>query len=341
MTTIKDVARLAGLSVTTVSRALNGHGDVAESTRARIHEAARALDYHPNVLARGLQGRLTNTIGLVIPLVLHRSYDAFWLEFIGGVAAECTRRGVDLLVASSDTHDEVGHSVQNLARGRRIDGLLVCDVRRSDPRISYLQRRKLPFVAFGRTAGPLDYAFIDVDGTAGVVQAVQHLLALGHRRIAYLGLDPAFGISHHRFAGYQQALGSAGLPYDPALVLHNLTETSVAAELSVLLALPDAPTALFAAADFLALAALKAARLAGLALPDDLSVAVFDDSLLVQHADPPLTAISQPTGRLGEEAAALLLDRVANPGLPLVQRLVVPTLVARASTAAPRLQYAR
>lgn len=336
MATIKDVARQTGLSVTTVSRALNGYDDVAETTRARVRAAARALEYHPNVMARGLQKNHTNTIGLVIPLVIHRSYDAFWLEFIGGVAATCAGRGVDLLVATGDTHDDPGAGFQRLIHGRRIDGLLVCDIRQDDPRISFLQKRTLPFVAFGRTIDQHDYAYLDVDSTAGTIQAIEHLIRLGHRRIAYLGVDPAFSFSHFRYAGYRQALAAAGLVDDPELVRHGLTEASTPDTTKCLLALPHPPTAIFCAADFVALAALKTIHAEGLSVPGDVSLATFDDSLLVQHANPPLTAVSQPNRRLGEEAAALLLDRIANRALPLVQRLVVPALVTRASTAPPR-----
>src|SRR5438128_6110254 len=140
MATIKDVARRVGLSVTTVSRALNNYDDVAEATRVRVQEAARALDYHPNQVARSLQGSHTNTVALVIPLTLHRSYDAFWLDFIGGMAATCGQRGMDLLVSTADVHDEVGQGFQRLVRGHRVDGLVVCDVRQADPRIAYLQK---------------------------------------------------------------------------------------------------------------------------------------------------------------------------------------------------------
>jgi LacI family transcriptional regulator len=335
MATIKDVARAVGLSITTVSRALNGYDDVAETTRARILEAARALDYHPNAVARSLQGNRANAIGLVFPLVLHRSYDTFWLEFIGGMAATCSARGVDLLVSATDGRSEVGQGFKRLARGRRVDGLVICDVLRHDPRITYLRERTIPFVAFGRTAEPEGYSFIDVDGQAGVQQAIGHLLDLGHRRIAYLGLDLDFGFSYHRFRGYRSALRTAGLPCEQALVYHGLTEADVPAVIDALLALQPPPTALFAAADFLALAAMKAVRAAGLEIPTDLSLAVFDDSPLVQHAEPPLTAVSQPNRRLGEETAALLLDRLTNPTAPPVQHLITPTLIVRQSTIAP------
>jgi len=335
MATIKDVAREVGLSVTTVSRALNNYDDVAEATRRRVQAVADRLDYHPNAVARSLQGCRANTVGLVIPSILHRSYDAFWSEFIGGVAGACAGRGVDLLVAATGAGEAPDDALRRLARGGRVDGLLLCDIRDEDERIAYLQEQGLPFVAFGRTVGPHTYSYVDVDGTLGVARAIEHLILLGHRRIAYLGLDPRFGFSHARFDGYRAALARAGLACDEALVRHDLSEGSVPVALAALLALPEPPTAVVAAADVLALAALRAARAAGLAVPDDLSLVAFDDSLLVQHADPPLTAIGQPNHLLGEQAASLLLDRAADPSLPPVQRLVAPTLVVRKSTAPP------
>jgi DNA-binding LacI/PurR family transcriptional regulator len=334
MVTMKDLAREVGLSVTTVSRALNDYDDVSETTKARIREAARRLDYHPNAVARSLQNRRANAIGLVIPRVLHRTYDAFWLEFIGGAAEACVARGVDLLMVATD--DQASQGFQRVARGRRVDGLILCDVRRMDPRVAYLKNHGLPFVSFGRTIDDTNFSYIDVDGAAGAATAVEHLIRLGHRRIAYLGIDPDFSFSYFRLKGYQQSLEQASVPVDPALIHEGLTELTAPAVVHSLLTLPAPPTAIFASADFLGMAVVKAAREAGLEIPGDLSVCVFDDSPLVQHVDPPLTAVSQPNRRLGEEAARLLLDSLDTAGGPLVQRLVIPALVIRQSTAGVR-----
>lgn len=332
MATIKDVARQAGLSITTVSRALNDYDDVSEATRARVRAVARTLDYHPNATARSLQRSQANAIGLGIPPVLHRSYDAFWLEFIGGVAETCATRGIDLLVSLTDGPDGDGQRLHRLVRERRVDGMLLCDIRREDERVRYLQQHRFPFVAFGRTAEHHDYPYIDVDGTAGVLAGMRHLLARGHRRIAYLGVDLAFGFSHFRFAGYRQALDEAAIPFDSDLVCHGLTEPDAVAAVDRLLARIARPTAIFAAADFLAVAVARAVRATGLTIPGDLSLVAFDDSVLVRNAEPPLTAVGQPNRRLGEEAAALLLDRIAAPERPPVHTLLAPSLAVRNST---------
>jgi LacI family transcriptional regulator len=336
MVTIKDIAREVGLSVTTVSRALNNHDDVSVGTRRLVHEVARRLDYHPNAMARSLQNSRADAIGLLIPPILHRAYDAFWLDFIGGAASACATAGSDLLLSAVSTSDGANDDFKRLARGRRVDGLLLCDIQQADPRIEYLRRTSLPFVAFGRTMGPQNYSFIDVDGAAGVRQAVEHLIQLGHRRIGYLGVSTKFSFSSFRLRGYQDALARAGIGYDERLVHEGLTAPMAAAVMARLLDLSDRPTAVFASADFLALAAVKTARTMALDIPADLSVVVFDDGALVEGADPPLTAVNQPNRRLGEEAAELLLQRIARTEAPLVQRLVIPSLTQRSSTAPPR-----
>jgi LacI family transcriptional regulator len=336
MVTMKDIAREVGLSVTTVSRALNNHGDVSLGTRTLVHEVARRLDYHPNAMARSLQNNRADAIGLLIPPILHRAYDAFWLDFIGGAAASCASYGSDLLLSAVSTSAGANHDFKRLVRGRRVDGLLLCDIQQVDPRIEYLRQHRLPFVAFGRTMGPQDYSFIDVDGAAGARQAVEHLTQLGHRRIAYLGVSTEFSFSSFRLRGYREALARASIGYDESLVHEGLTAPRATAVMARLLNLSDRPTAVFASADFLALAAVKTARSMALDVPEDLSVVVFDDSVLIEQADPPLTAVNQPNRRLGEEAAELLLQRIEHVGVPPVQRLVVPSLTQRLSTAPPR-----
>jgi DNA-binding LacI/PurR family transcriptional regulator len=338
MATMKDVARAVGLSVTTVSRALGDHGDVAEETKNRIRDVAKRLDYHPNATARSLQNSKANAIGLVIPSRFHHAYDSFWLDFIGGMAAVCARRGIDLVLSAIQSPGELDDDFKRLIRSRRIDGIVICDVRRTDARIEYLKKHNLPFTAFGRTTGQDGFSYIDVDSAAGIVQAMEYLVGLGHRRIGFMDVDSAFSFSHFRLSGYREALYRAKLTYDPSLMSLDVGVNEAQSAASRLLSLPQPPTAIIAAADYLALAVLKVARARGLSVPQDLSLAAFDDNLTIQQAHPAITAISQPNRRLGEEAASLLLDRVSNPESPLVQRIIVPTLVTRESTCPPILE---
>jgi DNA-binding LacI/PurR family transcriptional regulator len=333
MTSLKDVARVANLSVTTASRALNNHGDVAPSTRALVAQVASDLGYHPNHAARSLQGTRAHAIGLVIPLLVHRYVDSFWQEFIAGVTTVCGDAGLDLVLCTGkDLHAEQAH-YQRLVRSRRVDGVILCDLRVRDPRITFLRQGPAPFVALGRTLGPDDFSWVDVDGAAGVRKAVAHLLDLGHRRIGYLGTQRAFSFSHFRHEGYMDALLGASIPYDEQLVYQDLdVRSDLEAPIRSLLALPDPPTALIACADFLATNALRALRTQDLRVPDDLSLIAFDDTLVTQHAEPPLTTLRQDNQAIGTAVAGLLIRQLREPDRPPEHTLLQPSLVIRGSS---------
>jgi LacI family transcriptional regulator len=338
MSTIKDVASAAGVSITTASRALNNYSDVAAATRARILAAAEQLGYHPNHTARSLQGTRTQTIGLVIPQLVHRQLDSFWLEFISGVSAACGEADYDLLLNTArDLLAERAHYAR-MVRSGRVDGVILCDVRVRDARVSFLQEEEARFVAFGRTLGSDDYSWIDVDGAAGVREAVEHLLTLGHRRIAFLGTPREYSFSHFRHEGYLQALLHAGLPYDEQLVQEDLDAgTPVGSVLERLLALSRPPTALIACADFIATNVMRDLRRLGVQVPADLSVVAFDDSVLTQREEPPLTNIDQDVHALGARAARLLIRELRGE-TQRSRELVRPRLVVRGSTAPPPAQ---
>lgn len=336
MPTLKDVAREAGLSVTTASRALNHYSDVAEKTRERVARVAAELGYHPNHIARSLQGTRTHAIGLVIPTLVHRYLDSFWLEFIGGVTSACMEAGFDLLLCTGkDLHDEYAQ-YERLVNSRRVDGVIVCDVRVRDPRISLLCKNDATLVAFGRVLGEDGYSWVDVDGAGGVRAAMEHLLLLGHQRIAYLSTPPAFSFTHFRFEGYLQALFAAGIEQDANLVVEDLDVTSdLEGPVRALLALDRPPTAILACADFLAIGALRALRALGKRVPDDVSLIAFDDTLATLQADPPLTCVRQDNQAIGRHVAITLTSELLGEAQAPVQILVQPCLVVRGSTAPP------
>jgi LacI family transcriptional regulator len=336
MPTIKDVARVANLSVTTASRALNNHSDVAPATRARVVKVAENLGYHPNHAARSLQGTRTDTIGLIIPRLVHRYVDSFWLEFIGGAGTTCVDAGLDLLLSSGDDLSAEHPHYQRLIRSRRVDGMILCDIRVRDPRVSFLQTHTPPFVTFGRTLGDDGYSWVDVDGAAGVHLAVEHLHGLGHRRILFLGTGREYSFSHFRLEGYQSGLARVGIAYDPALVAQDLgVGDDLIAPLVRVMALANPPTAVIACADFLAAGALNALRGLGLTVPADISLLAFDDTLVTQHADPPITCLRQDNHQIGVAVATLLIRRLRDPQSPPEHTLLGPELIVRQSTAPP------
>ncbi len=333
--TIVEIAERVGVSPATVSRALNNQAGVGEDKRRRIMEVAAELDYHPNVIARSLQGQRTNTVAYMAD-VGGRSGSPdtdlfFFKDFIMELAASCARRGQDLLIHPARLEGGDLSRLDGALRSGRADGLVLADVCHSDPRVAYLQARGLPFVAFGR-ATPLEHPWVDVDGEAGVCAAVSHLIGRGHRRIAFLGLPEAFTCATERRAGYHRALAEHGLLPDPACEQPGLAgERGVAEALARLLALPSPPTAFAAASDTLAIHLMAAAAQRGLLAGRDYALTGFDGLPITGHTLPALTTVRQPLSPVCDALTDLLARVIAGQPGPR-QILIQPELVVRASS---------
>lgn len=353
MATIFDIAKKAGVSITTVSRALNGYSDVNENTRQMILAIAEDLKYYPNAAARSLQGKKTNTIAFAPLLNDHLEAEPFFKEFTGVLALSSFKHDLSLLVTLVGQNRNLEEIYRELAGTGRVDGIILADIKPQDERIELLQSLKMPFVAFGRTLNynKLTYPFVDVDGKAGVMKVVEHLYNSGHRRIAYLG--EAFNLTYarDRYEGYREGLQIFGLPEDPRLVAINLQiEATVAAALEPMLALPEGerPTALVAGNDYLALHLLEILPKFGYAVgrePGQIAVTGFDDLPFASFLQPALTTLRQPIVSTCTVLLDLLVALIKNPEEPAAalasetglisvgpnQVLLQPELIVRAS----------
>lgn len=333
--TIIEIAERVGVSPATVSRALNNQTGVGEDKRRRIMEVAAELEYHPNVIARSLQGQRTNTIAYIAD-VGGRSDSPdtdlfFFKDFIMELAASCARRGQDLLIHPARLEGSRMSGLDGALRSGRADGLVLADICHNDPRVAYLQARGLPFVAFGR-AIPLEHPSVDVDGEAGLFAAVSHLIERGHRRIAFLGLPETFTCATTRRTGYRRALAQHRLPTDPAYEQSDLAdERSVAEALAYLLALPSPPTAFATASDTLAIHLMAVAAQRGLLAGRDYALTGFDGLPMTNHTLPALTTVRQPLSLVCDALIDLLARVIANQPGPR-QLLIQPELVVRASS---------
>lgn len=331
--TLKDIARETGYSVTTVSRALNDYDDVSPATKALIRRAAQRLGYHPNVTAQRLQRRRTDTLGFVIPTFGPRFSDPFFSEFLAGIGNEAAAHGYDLLVSTRPPGPEEMETYRHLVHGKRVDGLLVVRTRRHDERVAYLHEVAFPFVAFGRTELGIEHPFVDEDGRAGLALITQHLIDLGHRRIAYITADPEFMFAHLRLLGYRETLERNGVRVDEALIVPgDLTQRSGRQAAYHLLDLPDPPTAIMAANDLMALGAMAAIQARGLNVGTDVAVTGFDDIPLAEHFHPPLTTVRQPIYQIGKMVCQMLIRLLQGNPLEETHVILQPTLVVRAST---------
>jgi|AMZC01.1.fsa_nt_AMZC01002744.1_7 LacI family transcriptional regulator len=329
--TLKTIAQEAGLSITTVSRALAGYDDVNEETRRRVIDIARRLGYQPNLAARHLRSKQTRTVGMVIPLTSYFS-DPFFMELLSGVGRQAAEYGYDLLLSAQQPGEEELIAYRRMVASSRIDGVIVARVWKDDPRIAFLKEAQHPFVAFGRSnAG--DYPYIDVDGLSGMRQLVRHLVERGHRHIALI-LSPAnLVFTAVRYEGYTQGLAEAGIPVrQDYLVEADLSQEGGCAAAHRLLTLPDPPTAIIACNDTMAIGAMEAARERGLRVGRDLAIAGFDDIPLAAHTDPPLTTVRQPIYDIGRRALDMLIRVIRHEPLEEPHVLINPQLIVRAST---------
>lgn len=334
--TLKDIAQEVGVSVTTVSRALAGYGDVAAATRQRVEEAALDLGYVPNSAARDLQRQRTDTLALVLPTAGDlRFSDPFFSEFLSGLVSVAGTAGFALNITTDSQDDERGTYLR-LIRSRRVDGFVLVRIRLNDARVSLLREAGVPFVAYGHVTPPDDVCFVDGDDVSGVRLMVDHLVALGHRRLAFIAEPTQFTKGYYRFEGYRQGLQAHGLPFDRDLVATmNYRQRSGREAASRLLDLTKPPTAIVACNDLLALGAASAVQARGLVVGRDVSVTGYDNIPLAEQSQPPLTTVDQPAHKLGGLVAAMLIAAIRGEPLTEKQMILQPQAVIRESSGPP------
>lgn len=333
--TIRDVAKRLNLSITTVSRALDGHDDVAEETRQRVIQAAREMGYAPSRAARQLRTKRTYTVGYLMPTSDPPFADPFFSEFMAGLGDELVSHNYDLLVSTAPPGAAERSIYQRWVQSRRIDGLVLSRMRLDDWRVQYLSGAQIPFIAFGRTLQPLDFPNIEVDGRAGVRQLLAHLVERGRRRIAYISAPPDLTLQADRFAGYQDGLRDAGIAFDSSLLAGgNLTRPGGYEAARRLLALAQPPTAIVCANDLTAIGAMRAAHELGLRVGRDLAVAGFDGVEDTEHSQPPLTTLQQPVYDIARRLVVMLLALIEGEEPAERHVTLQPELIIRESTGA-------
>lgn len=332
--TIRDVAERAGVSKSTVSKFLTGTPYVSEPARAAIQQAIDALGYEPSSVARSLTTGRTGFMGVVVASVLN----PFYTELVHAIDEEAANLGYAIMLASADRDpDREQRIVRGLAQ-RGVDGLIFASTYAADREVIALKGGGTPFVLASRHLTDVDVDYVIVDSFRGARLAVQHLLDLGHERIAHIGGPSRVLQMRERRSGYLAALADAAAsPAEEHLVERDRTSLDAGrGALAQLLELPPRrrPTAIFAATDFLALGVLAEARERGVRVPEDLSLVGFDDVYLGALAHTPLTTVDSQITELGRRATRLLVDRIDRTGDPAPRHDVLePSLVVRESTA--------
>ncbi|ATD67721.1 LacI family transcriptional regulator [Luteimonas chenhongjianii] len=322
--TIKDVAKAANVSVATVSRALNGHQNVAEPVRERVVAVAAELRYSPHHAARSLSSRRTQTVGVVLPDL----HGEFFSELMRGIDQVARTRGQHLLVSSYHGNPEAQGAALRAMRGR-VDGLLLMSPYVHDA--DFLSRNvdaSLPVVLMN-AAGPVERLSIGIDNYNGAREMVQHLLGLGYRRIAFVGGPADNDDARERLRGYRDALADAGVA--PSELPGSFDEASGHLAGQTLLAMEARPDAVFAANDTMAIGCIYALGRGGVRTPAEIAVVGFDDIPLARYVHPTLTTMRVDIAELGARALRALLDPDGSPPAGNASRGLQPVLVVRES----------
>lgn len=325
---LKELSDKLGLSQTTVSRALNGYADVSEATRQRVTEMAQQFGYRPNTMARRLAMGKADAIGLIYPLDATYLGDPRFLEMLEGLTARFNEEHLDVLIASAGKDDEL-ETYQRLIRAHRVDGLIVARTHLDDARVRYLREAAFPFVSYGRTADPSDFAWFDFDNAMGSRLAVERLVSFGHRRIAYLHADLDLNFAAQRHQGFLDAMQAAGLSVDSSLVCEaGLQRRKAYAAMAGLLTRADRPTAVLVDNNQAGVGVIRALLEAGLRLGHDCSLIVYDglpEDTLFDVQD--VTSIEQPTpDKVGHKLADLMLGVLQGVDLARLQVQWSPVL---------------
>lgn len=332
MVTAYDVAATAGVSVGTVSRYLTGNGYVGEATRTKIADAIRDLGYIPNRAAASLTTKSTGLLGFVASDLRN----PFTAEIASSLSQHARGQGYGLVMADSMNDPAVSLDALELMRAHGVEGLIVTPPESPELNEALVATaRVLPIVGIGLRTSPQVTDLVTSDTRSGAAEAVQHLLDLGHRRIAYVGSSV---MASGRYRGYVDALEAAGIELDSELVVVGpLDRAAGFAALERLLDVCDRPTAVFAANDAVALGVLQAAHELQLDVPGRLSVVGYDNVDLAAHSVPPLTTVAQPMADMGHTAIDLLMTRLRgkNRGQSPQEVVLTGALVVRESTGAP------
>jgi LacI family transcriptional regulator len=332
VTNIKDLAERIGLSATTVSRVLNGKSKayrISTATSEKVLAAASAYNYSPNRIARGLRLDKTETIGLIIPDISN----PFFASVAKIIEVEARNKGYSIILCDSQDDVSTEQELLNLLSGRKADGIIIAPVGKRSSHIEEIQQQGIPVVVIDRYFPETTLPFITTDNYMGALLAMEHLIEMGHSRIACIQGINGISANNDRVKGYQKALLKNGISKDDALILgYDFGVENGYIQTQKLLALPHRPTAIFALSNLISLGTLRALKEAGLIVPDDISIVSFDEQPYSAFLACPMTTVEQPREEIGKFAIDILL-KIVDQGIPKIEAsmMLPPQLIYRES----------
>jgi LacI family transcriptional regulator len=331
MSTIRDVARIAGVSTATVSRVINSPEVVNLETRDRVSKAMEVCRYKYNALARGFVTKQSHTLGLIVPSITN----PIFAESTRGVQDFANQKGYQVIIGNSDYQYEKEARLCEVLRERQVEGLIITTTSLKGKILKTLLDDGFPFVLLYSTVRKGPFSAVGVDNFLGGYRATEHLIKLGHQRVAMLAGGFSFSDkSLNRWHGYKKCLRDNNIPYDSDLVVQTkYTLESGRQGIKSLLSTDDPPTAVFCSNDFMAFGAIQGAKELGVFTPENLSIVGFDDMAISSYLSPSLTTIRQPAYDMGKDGAEILLNNIKNKLKEPVHHILETSLIIRESTA--------
>jgi DNA-binding LacI/PurR family transcriptional regulator len=333
--TIKDVAALAGVSPSTVSRTCKDNPSISKETKEKVRKAMLTLGYEPNFQASNLASQNSKTIGIILPPTSDRETfeNPFFLETIRGISQFCNGRQYISTIVSGQNSEELLAAIRTMVRSGQVDGFILVYSKEDDAIIEYLNEEGLLYVLIGKAQQFANLTiYIDNDNVLAGKEATDYLYNLGHRKIAYLGSESIKFFSADRKTGYQLSMLQHDLAVEKKYMIEvNDVYLDECKELLEMLRSEDRPTAIVVSDDILAVSLERVCIQCGLTIPNDLSIISFNDSLFARLTHPPLTSINVNSSQLGIEAASQLINHIENPNLVATKIIVPHSLVERES----------
>lgn len=339
MTTIRDVAEKANVHPSTVSRVFSGNASISEATKKRVMTAAKELDFWPNAIARSLSIQKTDTLGIVIPHVYEGFFDdIFFPQIMRGMLNAAYDYGYRLIVGGSNGHQNEIDQIKEIMGSNQADGIVVMSSRLDVDTVGALLKQDTPFVLLGHPPSQEyeEIFWVDVNNFDATQQAIEHLISLGHRRIAYVGGDPEVITTKEREKAYRQTLEEAGIELNPGWIDYGyFAEEGGTVAVKRMMALKnEMPTAYYAANDLMAFGVIQALKEFGFSVPEDVSVIGTNDSVAALQVSPALTTIRVPYAEMAGEAVELLIEQIDEGSFKSNNRVLDCMLVVRGTTAA-------
>ncbi|KAB3528808.1 LacI family DNA-binding transcriptional regulator [Alkaliphilus serpentinus] len=312
--TIKEVAKKAQVSTSTVSRALKNSPLISQVTKDKIKEIVQELGYHPNEIARSLANKSSQTLGMILPASAEDSFvNPFFTQFILGVTRYLESQNYSLLLSSARNEEDELEQIIRIVNSKRVDGIILMTVREEDKNIEFLMENNFPFVVVGTPIKKDEILWIDNNNEVAMFEVTESLIKSGHKRIAFLGGDQKLKVTQNRFLGYKRALNKHGIDYDSNLVVEvDFTEDEGYRSTLRLLRKVHDIDAIVTTDDLIAYGSMRAIKEMGYAIPKGISITGFNNTILAQYLTPSLTSVEINATDLGNHAARLLLDGIDN-----------------------------